>query len=284
MATTQSRSRGKAPRVPVSSPARRQSRTAEHILEAAKHILASEGFAALTLEAIAAEAGVNKAATRYHFGSKAGLLEAVVDEIVLDECASMAHGVSPDASLDERLDSFLESVRHMAIEPAAFGGFFDVLPHALRDRALRVRLIYLYEVWYRRNMEWLGVDSVSDERWELVEGLGRLTAAAIDGIAVQVLYPRRRPTTRADVAHLQALPRGGAQMTRRARRALLPWTWGHRQTMAFTPRDVNVHLTGWTDSVCSARRDVSDSQEVSERARVLRRSGASSVAAVRRRI
>jgi AcrR family transcriptional regulator len=159
--------------------------TAARILEAAKHILADKGFAALTLEAIAEAAGVNKAATRYHFGSKAGLLEAVVDEIVLDECASMARDLSPTASLDERLDSFLGSVRRMAIDPSTFGGFFEVLPHALRDRALRTRLIYLYEVWYQWNLEWLGVDALADERWEQLEGLGRLTAAVIDGIAVQ---------------------------------------------------------------------------------------------------
>ena len=177
--------RVRQPLVPPGSATEPLSPTAARILEAAKRILADKGFAALTLEGIAAEAGVNKAATRYHFGSKAGLLEAVVDEIVLDECASMARDISPTASLDERLDSFLGSVRRMAVEPATFSGFFDILPHALRDRALRTRLIYLYEVWYAWNLEWLGVDAVDDERWEHLEGLGRLTAATIDGIAVQ---------------------------------------------------------------------------------------------------
>ena len=179
------RGRSRRPPIVVGSAREPLGPTAVRILEAAKRILADKGFSALTLEAIAVEAGVNKAATRYHFGSKDGLLEAIVDEIVLDECASMARDISPDASLDERLDSFLGGVRRMAVEPASFGGFFDMLPHALRDKALRARLIYLYEVWYQWNMEWLGVDTVSDERWELVEGLGRLMAAAIDGIAVQ---------------------------------------------------------------------------------------------------
>jgi hypothetical protein len=104
---------------------------------------------------------------------------------VLDECASMARDLSPSASLDERLDSFLDSVRRMAIDPASFGGFYDVLPHALRDKALRARLAHLYEVWYQWNLEWLGVDALDDERWEQLQGLGRLAAAAIDGIAVQ---------------------------------------------------------------------------------------------------
>lgn len=185
MATAPSRSRSRAPLVPPSSPADHLTPTAARILEAAKHILSEKGFAALTLEAIAAEAGVNKAATRYHFGSKAGLLGAVVDEIVLDECAAMMHDTSPTAGLDERLDSFLQAVRHMAVDPSTFGGFFDVLPHALRDRALRTRLIHLYEVWYQWNLEWLDIDSLDDERRRQLEGLGSLTAATIDGIAVQ---------------------------------------------------------------------------------------------------
>jgi AcrR family transcriptional regulator len=159
--------------------------TAQRILESAKRLLAQQGFSALTLEAIATDAGVNKAATRYHFGSKAGLLEALVDEIVLDECASMAHDLTGEATLEERLDSFFQSVRRIAVEPATFGGFFDVLPHALRDKALRKRLVYLYEVWYQWNAEWLDLEALDDARREALAGLGRLAAATIDGIAIQ---------------------------------------------------------------------------------------------------
>jgi AcrR family transcriptional regulator len=158
--------------------------TAARIVEAAKRIVSEKGFSALTLEAIASEADVNKAATRYHFGSKAGLVEAMVDEIVLDECASMARDLEPDATLDERLDSFLESVRRMAVDPSTFGGFYDILPHALRDPDLRARLVSLYEVWYAWNLEWLVGDDAGDRR-DALEGLGALAAATIDGIAVQ---------------------------------------------------------------------------------------------------
>jgi AcrR family transcriptional regulator len=159
--------------------------TAARIVEAAKRIVAERGFSALTLEAIAAEADVNKAATRYHFGSKAGLVEAIVDEIVIDECASMARDLPPDATLDERLDSFLSSVRRMAIDTSTFGGFYDILPHALRDPDLRARLVSLYEVWYAWNLEWLVGEVAARERRDELAGFGRLTAAAIDGIAVQ---------------------------------------------------------------------------------------------------
>ena len=59
------------------------------MITAARNILARDGYAALTLEAVAAEAGVNKASTRYYFGNKEGLVNATMAEIVLDECADL---------------------------------------------------------------------------------------------------------------------------------------------------------------------------------------------------
>jgi AcrR family transcriptional regulator len=174
------------PRAPVLSPAATLPPTALKILEAAKKLLASRGYEALTLEKIAAKAGVNKASTRYYFGSKAGLLEALIDEIVLDECASMARRVSPDAPLEERVDGFIQGVRKMATDPASFGGFYDILPRALRDITLRARLVRLYEVWYAWNLEWLVLEQVEDElQRKHLAAMGQLTAAIIDGIAIQ---------------------------------------------------------------------------------------------------
>lgn len=176
----------RTPTAPVHSPADSLPPTALKILEAAKQLLATKGYDAVTLERIAAKAGVNKASTRYYFGSKAGLLEAIVDEIVLDECASMARNMSPDASLEERVDSFIQGVRVMATDTSSFGGFHDILPHALRDRKLRARLVCLYEVWYQWNLEWLVLEQVEDVRQrEQLAAMGQLTAAIIDGIAIQ---------------------------------------------------------------------------------------------------
>lgn len=51
--------------------------TARRILDAAELLFVERGFAATSLRAIASSAGVNLAATHYHFGSKKGLLGAV---------------------------------------------------------------------------------------------------------------------------------------------------------------------------------------------------------------
>ncbi len=54
------------------------SATAEKILDAAEALFIEKGFAASSMRAIASLAEVNLAAINYHFGSKQGLLEAVL--------------------------------------------------------------------------------------------------------------------------------------------------------------------------------------------------------------
>ena len=44
----------------------------------------------------------------------------------------------------------------------------------------------LYEVWYAWNLEWLVLEHVEDEpQREQLAAMGQLTAAIIDGIAIQ---------------------------------------------------------------------------------------------------
>ncbi|UCG50883.1 MAG: TetR/AcrR family transcriptional regulator, partial [Candidatus Latescibacterota bacterium] len=52
--------------------------TKTRILDAAEKLFASNGFGAVSLRAIIKEAGVNTASVHYHFGSKGGLMEAVL--------------------------------------------------------------------------------------------------------------------------------------------------------------------------------------------------------------
>ncbi len=59
--------------------------TARSLLVAAKDIVADEGFAALTLNAVSERAGENKAMISYYFENKAGLIAAVVDSVIHDE-------------------------------------------------------------------------------------------------------------------------------------------------------------------------------------------------------
>tara|TARA_R110002073_G_scaffold63490_3_gene158981 strand:- start:5848 stop:6495 length:648 start_codon:yes stop_codon:yes gene_type:complete len=56
--------------------------TQDCLLNAAEALFAEKGYAATSLRSIAARADVNLAATHYHFGSKEGLLAAIVERRV----------------------------------------------------------------------------------------------------------------------------------------------------------------------------------------------------------
>jgi AcrR family transcriptional regulator len=57
-------------------------RTKDQILDAAEKLFAQVGFGAASVRDITHEAGVNLAAVNYHFGSKEGLVRAVVERRV----------------------------------------------------------------------------------------------------------------------------------------------------------------------------------------------------------
>lgn len=67
---------------PVSPPAPEGLTTKERLLEAAEELFAREGFERVSVRAITARAGANVAAVNYHFGSRRGLVHAVVERHV----------------------------------------------------------------------------------------------------------------------------------------------------------------------------------------------------------
>jgi AcrR family transcriptional regulator len=158
--------------------------TAQRILKAASSLLAERGYEAVTLENVAAEAGVNKASIRYNFGNKAGLLIAVVDALIHDECLRLAADVETVPE-EERLHAAMVGMRRMIMDADSFRGFFDILPHAFRDPELRTRLFSLYEWWYHQNLTWLGLGTPNAESSEMLMGLAELIAAIPDGLSVQ---------------------------------------------------------------------------------------------------
>jgi AcrR family transcriptional regulator len=60
-------------------------RTRLELLEAAYRVVREEGISALTLDAVAAGAGVSKGGVLYHFPSKAALFEGMLAEVVREE-------------------------------------------------------------------------------------------------------------------------------------------------------------------------------------------------------
>lgn len=171
--------------VPFDDPFSSLPETAQRILAAASKLLAKRGYGAVTLENVAREAGVNKATIRYNFGNKAGLMTAIVDGLIHDECLRMAADLDTVDQKD-RLSAAMAGIGGMIVSADSFKGFYEVLPHAFRDRDLRRRLFALYRWWYRINLKWLGLpDEIDEDTNYYIVGLAELIAAIPDGLSIQ---------------------------------------------------------------------------------------------------
>jgi AcrR family transcriptional regulator len=90
--------------------------TASRLVATARQAFATHGFAHVSLDALAAEAGVTRGALHHHFQNKAGLFEAVFRAV--------------DADISIQLDRIYEA------EPDAWGGL-TACYHAYLDLALQ---------------------------------------------------------------------------------------------------------------------------------------------------
>ena len=160
--------------------------TAQKFLHAARRLLYEGGFDALRLEAIAKEAGENRALIRYYFGGKDGLIAALVDMFTHDATVSLVNRCEALPKGEERVHVYLDNARSIVEDRDSFQTFYDVLPHAARDSELRTRIADLYE-WYREiNERCLGVHP-DVQGYKRLSALAMIVLAAVDGLAVQVL-------------------------------------------------------------------------------------------------
>ena len=189
--------------------------TAQKLLRAAKDIIATEGFGALTLNSVSAASGENKAMISYYFGNKAGLVAAVLDSVIHDEYIASQDRMK-DVDPKRRTRRLVEEMRRMDAAVEEFLVFFELLPHVLRDETLRRRIALLYRWYWSVKLEWLGIASPSDalEDPELL-GLAQILSAVIDGLAIQsAIDPDLDLTNPYRIFHkmlecsLPALPRG----------------------------------------------------------------------------
>jgi len=210
--------------VPFEDPLSTIPETAQKILAAASRLLAERGYAALTLENVAAEASVNKASIRYNFGNKAGLVAAVVDALIHDECLRLAADLRT-VNEHDRLHAAMVGIEGMIAGADSFRGFFDILPHAFRDDDLRERMFELYRWWYRQNLEWLGLalDGAANDEHEILMGLAELIAAIPDGLSIQAELDPEHFDLKRPLAALELLLRNSmeqlAQLARKGHEA-----------------------------------------------------------------
>jgi AcrR family transcriptional regulator len=157
--------------------------TARGILDAARRLVDRSGYQALTFDRIAAESGSNKSMIRYYFGSKDGLVAALVDDLAHDSALGFLELAQQTCGSDTLRKSHQAATREFMFGPS-FRSLFDLLPEALHRPALAELVASLYE-WYREvEIICFGGDAAEPE--SDVRALAGLQMAVIDGLALQL--------------------------------------------------------------------------------------------------
>ena len=122
--------------------------TAQKILAAARKLLAERGYQGMTLQAISAEAQVNKAGVWYYFGGKQQLVLALLEDVTVGE--SLHFGTMPpeSATLAERIDLIIGTPAQIRERVTRFRPFYELLPEASRDAELHSHIRDYYQGWY----------------------------------------------------------------------------------------------------------------------------------------
>jgi AcrR family transcriptional regulator len=159
--------------------------TAQKILAAALKILTEQGYQRMTLQAISAEARVNKAGVWYYFGGKQQLVSALLEEIVISQSRVYGRSLPAAATLEERIDLFVGSAAQLEERVRHFSAFYALLPEASRDAALHEHLKTIYQAWYDWAREALApVAGGSDAD---ASRLGEFASVLLDGLFIQMV-------------------------------------------------------------------------------------------------
>jgi AcrR family transcriptional regulator len=157
--------------------------TAVRILEAAKKILSERGYSKLTLQAIEEESGEYRALVAYYFGSKQGLVDAIIDSLMDAEDEALRERLEGIEEPEERVRTLIDEQRQISADWRGFRAFYELLPHIMRDDRLREDLAADYAKSRELDRQTLAAGGRGGD-----QDLGKLAAlsvAVVEGLAVQ---------------------------------------------------------------------------------------------------
>ncbi|WP_249009747.1 TetR/AcrR family transcriptional regulator [Conexibacter sp. DBS9H8] len=119
-------------------------RAAQEILEAAVRCVARDGLAAASMQRIADEAGVAKRSVVYYYGTRAGLLDAVIRRVgdgMLDELEAVVRGVDDPVEIVSRGFEVLWAA--ITTDRALLAAWFGLHAEAVTTPAFRCAARYI---------------------------------------------------------------------------------------------------------------------------------------------
>jgi AcrR family transcriptional regulator len=191
--------------VPVPKERADAARNRRAILAAAERLFAERGVAAVSMDAVAAEAGVGKGTLFRRFGDKAGLAAALLDERETELQERILHGPPPlggDVRPVDRLVAFVEAYLAYAYQHLDLIRMSETAAAGARYR------IGAYRFWHRHVAVLLAeADPTVDADATAHLLLAALGAEALSGIAESRISRQRVRASTVDLVRRLATPR-----------------------------------------------------------------------------
>ena len=168
--------------------------TAIHIVDAARRVLVTDGYEAVTIERVAHEANVSPPTIRRLFVSKAGLLHAVFSRLEAQEWEALVAEVKDIEPPAARLEACVRGLGRLIATADSGVGLTEALAHGVRDPILREKFAYDYDLARRGWLELGALDAETGGPGAVAGGeaddrrraLASLIVATIDGLSLQV--------------------------------------------------------------------------------------------------
>lgn len=169
----------------------------QQLLESAFAVAARDGLDALTIRAVAAEAGLSHGLVLFHFGSKEGLLHALLNWVLESTMVRPDNNLAAIPAAERLLAAIDRETAELADRQAYTSLLFEFWVRGVNDELIRSR-IQTAMVAYRADLEPLARDLIASDpgRWPGITpaDLATLAGQVILGFAVQQLVdpdPRR---------------------------------------------------------------------------------------------
>lgn len=157
----------------------------QRILNAAGELLREDGFNAVTYAGVAKRARVNPSSIPYNFGSKAGLIAALVDSLIYRGSIELLERLRTIEAREDRITTVVDGLRQLIAVSGAYQTWLQILPPAILEPELRVRVAQQYQWWFRMILRYLGFPDELEGNDPLLIGTAEVVLAVMDGVAIQ---------------------------------------------------------------------------------------------------
>ena len=159
----------------------------EQIVRATIRCLARAGYAALTMKAVAREAGISQGILHYYFASKRAILVAALETVMADLDRRVADGERPAGNARERLRATIGGCLRLAEDDREFWVVFvEFWGEMMHDAELAAVNAALYRR-LRRSLGAVVARGIREGRFRRVdpEEAGAMILALLDGLSLQ---------------------------------------------------------------------------------------------------